>query len=202
MVTAKTTRTRGVWRNEAAFERLTAELHVPAEVLERGMAAVIEWMNRSMEEERAAAVVAVLLAALSGADAHPPELKLGIRDCCELRQRQSWAGSLWKMLNPLSIIDSMLDAGDGAVLNDALVLRRPDGLIRVPTSLIDKLTQVAGNDFLVELLDGGVLQGALETSPVLFKRHGHVHRLRPQDIDHVHCVPNYAQEAMRKLGAR
>jgi hypothetical protein len=190
MAKFKETATRGIRRDHnAAFEQFSKEYEIPDAVLENGLAAVIEWVNK------AAGPVAVLGAGalLLGAFATPLKKK-GIRDNAVLRTFDRTF-----LLFPWQFGKMFF----GNVVNDSLhLVSAPNANQEIPTRLVDSVMSVSAKkrEFIVKYLDGTYRQGQLETAVLFEAREGlffsnsGVQKIEPCWLKSIECRASAAPE--------
>ena len=148
----KTTQTRGVWRDQAAFERLTSEYKIPPEVMLKGMDAVVQWVNEAKGPIKTLAFGAALLALFAPID-KPLVGKPGIAGDARLRY-------------PDSIFARMTDIfGDGyrefhgSVVSETIDVVTASNATRrtVPADLIESIIRIDRSSHLLTYLDGSRL---------------------------------------------
>ena len=193
----KTTQTRGVWRDQAAFERLTSEYKIPPEVMLKGMDAVVQWVNEAKGPIKTLAFGAALLALFAPID-KPLVGKPGIAGDARLRY-------------PDSIFARMTDIfGDGyrefhgSVVSETIDVVTASNATRrtVPADLIESIIRIDRSSHLLTYLDGSGLTCTIATDPVLFKTHrfrsvlvnaeSEVHKFRAAKIKSIVAEPAHS----------
>jgi hypothetical protein len=194
MVTHKTSTTRGVWRDQAAFQHVTEEYSIPPEVVVKGFDAILEWIKNSKGDLAFLAVGAALVAAMSEHNRELEAPKVGI----------SVGASLAKRTLLLGFIPLGTNSYRGKVVNDQFAVVDDRSKQRsIPTAALQSLFRLDAQKHLFTYLDGTTLQAALLTDPVLFRTHTEsffpeplLLQVRPASITHIEgkADSRFAQE--------
>ena len=192
MAKVKQSATRGAWRDQVAFQHLASEYEIPDEIMDKGLSAVIEWVNKSAGAVALVGAGALLLTAF--AEAANRSEKRGIRDSVILETLDKRVLFFTWQFGKTYI---------GNTVNDALSLTATNGMKQeVPTRLIDSVVSVSPREreFILKYLDGSYLQGRLETTVLFEAREGIVFttptviKVDPAALKSIECQASFSND--------
>ena len=191
----KKTHTRGIFRDQAAFDRITHEFEIPPEVAVKGMDAIIQWINDSKGPIKKAAALAAVFALFAGVTNKAEPNRVGIAGDARIQYKESsFAGWL------RSITGDGFYTYQGAVVQDSLNVRATDGSRdkSVDCETIAKIVRIDKHLHLITYLDGQRESATIMTDPILFQTNEYrsilgsspseIKRLRPSRIVGIHAA--------------
>lgn len=161
MTTFKKTTAGGEWDGQRAQGRYdSVEFDIPPEVLAKGLGAIIDWINKAPKVLAGAVAVAAVGASLAKSFALD-DSATGLRGWCEIE--------LKTRLRDILGFGRELDVA--RVFDETLLVRHSGNRasLRVPTAVVQSLSALKDGRFVVQYLDGTVIEGFLETEEILIE---------------------------------
>lgn len=192
-------RTRGVWKDQAAFERIAQELSIETDIVERGISAILEAMSSSSNSTIVPLLLGGLILNAFGDSAEMTNR--GISEHCRViiratQKKESFWETLLFCFSSDFREDSFPNQLDGKITEQSLALKTSTREISLSTRLISKVELFEDGTCHVEFLDSTFLKGKIINNIITFMERGtwgfdptQVHHLSLDQISSIRCLP-------------